>query len=123
MAKKSMTIEMTYSSKSSQKVDVQEFCKSSKTHAFQVTAAQWWFSGLSSAEFNDLGPNLSWGKKTFTKLDLDGKLKFINLKDGFIKKLFQEFMLCLAGYKPNYVGLIPGLAQWVKDLALPWAVV
>ena len=23
----------------------------------------------------------------------------------------------------NHVGLIPGLTQWVKDLALPWAVV
>ena len=98
---------MTYSSKSSQKVDVQEFCKSSKTHAFQVTAAQWWFSGLSSAEFNDLGPNLSWGKKTFTKLDLDGKLKFINLKDGFIKKLFQEFMLWLGGLQTQLCGFDP----------------
>ena len=40
-----------------------------------------------------------------------------------LEKGFQEFPLWLSGNEPNIredVGLIPGLAQWVKILAMPW---
>ena len=42
-----------------------------------------------------------------------------------IKVFVSEFPLWLRGKKTRLVsmriaGLIPGLAQWVKDLALPW---
>ena len=39
----------------------------------------------------------------------------------------QEFPLWLSGNEPNWIQedvvLIPGLAQWVKDLALSWTAV
>ena len=43
------------------------------------------------------------------------------------KKQTLEFLSWLSGNKshqyPEDMGLIPGLAQWVKDLVLPWTVV
>ena len=41
-------------------------------------------------------------------------------KELCFKNKQEEFLSWLSGNKPTMPGLIPGLAQWVKDLALLW---
>ena len=54
----------------------------------------------------------------YIELKIDKKIYF-----GNCSKIAQEFLLWINRLTQEDAGLIPDLAQWVKDLALPQAAV